>query len=79
MGGVYDELARKMEEGKIVKVVTGDYVVYRRDWLQEHIEQEYTLIKSVNDIIAIKNIDFNKLKATRESLREFLRDQKGNE
>ena len=45
----YTELARQMEEGSVVKAVCGDYVIYKRKWLYENIEQEVTLIKSIKD------------------------------
>ena len=51
----YSELARKMEEGSIVKAVHGDYVIYKRKWLYENIDQEVTLIKSVKDFKPIKD------------------------
>ncbi len=55
MGADYKDLARKMENREIVKAVCGDYVIYRRDWLQDHIEQEYILAKSAKDFMAIKD------------------------
>lgn len=67
MGADYKDLARKMERSEIVKAVCGDYVIYRRDWLQEHIEQEYILQKSAKDFIAIKN--------SVASFKEFVRQQ----
>lgn len=45
----YKELAKHMEEGSVVKAVCGDYVVYKRKWLYENIEQEVTLIKSIKE------------------------------
>lgn len=51
----YNELARKMEERSVVKEVCGDYIIYRRDWLLEHIEQEYILQKSVNDFKPVQD------------------------
>lgn len=63
----YTELAKKMEEGSIVKAVKGDYVIYKRRWLYENIEQEYLLIKSIKDFKPIKD------GITR--LREFLAQQ----
>lgn len=51
----YNELARKMEERAVVKEICGDYIIYRRDWLREHIEQEYVLQKSVKDFMPIKD------------------------
>lgn len=63
----YTELAKKMEEGSIVKAVKGDYVIYKRKWLYENIEQEYLLIKSIKDFKPIKD------GITR--LREFLAQQ----
>ena len=51
----YTDLARKMAEGSVVKAVNGDYVIYKRKWLYENIEQEYVLIKSVKDFKPIKD------------------------
>ena len=51
----YTDLARKMAEGSIVKAVKGDYVIYKRKWLYENIEQEYVLIKSIKDFKPIKD------------------------
>lgn len=45
----YDELAKRMEEGTIVKAVIGPYVIYKRSWLRDHIDQEYELQKSLKD------------------------------
>ena len=39
-----NELAKKMQDEAIVKAGCGKYVIYRRDWLYEHIEQEYVLV-----------------------------------
>lgn len=43
------EIEKKLKEDGIVKAVIGDYVIYKRDWLYDHIEQERTLINSVKD------------------------------
>lgn len=43
----YTDVARQMAEGSIVKYVSKDYVVYKRKWLYEHLEQEILLIKSM--------------------------------
>lgn len=45
----YTELGRRMTEGSVVKAVMGDYVVYKREWLYDHIEQEYALIRSIKE------------------------------
>lgn len=63
----YRELAAKMEEGGICKYVCKDYVVYKRSWLYDHIEQEYVLIKSAKEIKPMAD------GITR--LKEFLREQ----
>ena len=57
----YKALARQMENGGIVKAVSGDYVVYRRDWLYEHIEQESVLIQSAKQL-NVKPFDIQKFK-----------------
>ena len=46
----YTELAKRMEEGSICKYVCRDYLVYKRSWLYDHIEQEAVLIKSAREI-----------------------------
>lgn len=51
----FSDLAKKMAEGSIVKAVSGDYVVYKRKWLYDNIEQEYLLIKSIKDFKPIKD------------------------
>jgi len=66
----YQEVARMMAEGSIVKYVSKDYVIYKRKWLYEHIEQEVTLIKSIKDFEPIKD------GITR--LRQFIAEQKGS-
>lgn len=63
----YKELAEKMEEGGICKHVCRDYVIYKRSWLYDHIEQEYVLIKSAKEIKPMAD------GITR--LKEFLREQ----
>ena len=68
----YREIARRMEEGSIVKAVCGDYVVYKRRWLFEHIDQEVTLIRSVKDfhpiVAGVKNVrDWIKEQESRRS------------
>ncbi len=63
----YKELAQRMEEGDFCKLVCKDYVVYKRSWLQDHIEQEYVLIKSAKELKPMAD------GITR--LKEFLREQ----
>lgn len=67
MGADFTRLAKKMEERSVVKAVCGDYVIYRRDWLQENIEQEATLIKSAREMHAFAH--------SVERFKEFLRQQ----
>lgn len=40
------EIEKLIQKEQIVKAVVGNYVIYRRDWLQDNIEQEYILQKS---------------------------------
>lgn len=40
------EIAKDCKELGIVKAVSGDYVIYKRKWLYENIDQEATLIKT---------------------------------
>lgn len=49
------EIAKDCKELGIVKAVSGDYVIYKRKWLYENIDQEVTLIKSVKDFEPIKD------------------------
>lgn len=49
------EIAKNCKELGIVKAVSGDYVIYKRKWLYENIDQEVTLIKSVKDFEPIKD------------------------
>ena len=63
----YKEIAKKMQDEAIVKAGCGKYVIYRKDWLYEHIEQEYVLIKSAKEMKPIKD------GITR--LREYLKEQ----
>ena len=51
-----------MQDGTICKAVSGDYVIYKRSWLMEHIEQEVILWKSARD--------FNKSVVHRKKLLE---------
>ena len=64
----FKELAKRMEEGSIVKAVCGDYVVYKRKWLYDNIEQEVVLIKSARELKPLKD------GITR--LKEFLEQEK---
>ena len=63
----YKELATRMEEGIIINAICGDYVVYKRSWLYENIDQEIVLIKSARELKPIKD------GITR--LKEFLKEQ----
>lgn len=49
------EIAKQCKEAGIVKAVSGDYVIYKRKWLYDNIEQEYVLIKSIKDFKPIKD------------------------
>lgn len=72
--GEYTDIARRMEEGGICKAVVGDYVIYKRNWLYEHIDQECVLIKSAKELLNITQTDFNRLKAIRDDLTNWLKD-----
>lgn len=63
----YKELAEKMENGGIVKTVCGDYVIYKRSWLYEHLDQEIVLMKSAKELKPMAD------GITR--LKEFLKEQ----
>lgn len=34
----YTDIAKKMADGGICKAVVGDYVIYKRKWLYEHLD-----------------------------------------
>jgi len=40
--------------GLVLKGSYGDYYVYRKDWLFDHLEQEFELLKSVREPITVK-------------------------
>ncbi len=71
--GEYTDIARRMEEGGICKAVIGDYVIYKRKWLYEHIDQEYVLINSAKEILNVTQTDFDRLKAVRDELTNYLK------
>lgn len=75
----YKEVAKKMEEGGICKAVVGDYVIYKRKWLYENLEQEITLMKSTRDWLEMKKVDFNRLKVVRDELQKYLQEMKQRE
>lgn len=49
MGANYRKLVNDMEEGIVVKAVVGDYVIYKKSWLDEHLDQEIVLWRSARD------------------------------
>lgn len=49
MGESYKSILNDMEEGIVVKAVVGDYVIYKKSWLDEHIDQEAVLWKSAKE------------------------------
>lgn len=63
----YTELAKRMDEGGFCKYVCKDYVIYKRSWLYDHIDQEAVLIKSAKEVKPIAD------GITR--LKEFLKEQ----
>lgn len=67
MAKISKDVIAKMEKGAICKAVTGDYVIYKRSWLMEHIEQEYVLQKSARD--------FNKSVMHRKELLSQLKNE----
>lgn len=62
----YEQLAKRMEEGTVVKAVIGPYVIYKRAWLHENLDAEYELQKR------IKALSDKKPKDGITRLREFL-------
>ena len=50
----YKRLFQLLRDKAVCKAVVGDYIIYRKDWLRENIEQEYTLQKSAREMAAVK-------------------------
>lgn len=73
MGAKYRGLCENMENGVICKAVVGDYIVYKKSWLQEHLDQEVTLLKAYKDFCEC--VDMEKFKAERKNLLNQLRKQ----
>ena len=45
----FDEIALQMEKNAIVKCVIGNYIIYRKDYLQDNLEKEIILQKSARE------------------------------
>ena len=73
MGAKYRGLLENMENGVICKAVVGDYIIYKKSWLQEHLDQEVTLLKAYKDFCEC--VDMEKFKAENKNLLEQLRKQ----
>jgi hypothetical protein len=50
----YKRLFQLLRDKAVCKAVVGDYIIYRKDWLRENIEQEYILQKSAREMAAVK-------------------------
>lgn len=50
----YKRLFRMLKDKAVCKAVFGDFIIYRKSWLQDHIEQEYILQKSAREMAAVK-------------------------
>jgi hypothetical protein len=50
----YKRLSQLLRDKAVCKAVVGDYIIYRKDWLRENIEQEYILQKSAREMAAVK-------------------------
>lgn len=50
----YKRLFRMLKDKTVCKAVVGDFIIYRKSWLQDHIEQEYILQKSAKEMAAVK-------------------------
>ena len=70
MGRVSQQVINDIQDGTICKAVSGDYVIYKRSWLMEHIEQEVILWKSARD--------FNKSVVHRKKLLEKIKGEMRN-
>ena len=42
----FDKIAEELDKRGTLKAVCGKYVIYNREWLQSHLDSEYTLQKS---------------------------------
>lgn len=49
MGKISQQVINDIQEGTICKAVSGDYVIYKRSWLMDHIDQEAVLWKAAKD------------------------------
>lgn len=50
-----DDLLKDLtDDGSVLKGSYGGYYVYRKDWLFDHLEQEFDLLKSVRKLRTIK-------------------------
>lgn len=64
----YKRLFRMLKDKALCKAVVGDFIIYRKSWLQDHIEQEYILQKSAREMAAVKfDID---------NFKEFIENEK---
>lgn len=50
----YKRLFQLLRDKAVCKAVVGDFIIYRKSWLQDHIEQEYILQKSAREMAAVK-------------------------
>ena len=69
----YKRLFQLLKDKAVCKAVVGDFIIYRKSWLQDHIEQEYILQKSAREMAAVKfDID---------NFKKFIQNEKdsGNE
>lgn len=64
----YKRLFQLLRDKAVCKAAVGDYIIYRKDWLRENIEQEYILQKSAREMAAVKfDID---------NFKEFIQNEK---
>ena len=45
MGKISQQIINDIQEGTICKAVSGDYVIYKRSWLMDHIDQESSSVE----------------------------------
>lgn len=53
----YIDLLFRMQSNSLCKANVGDYLVYKKDWLFNHLEQEFELQRSMKEIKEQKSKD----------------------
>lgn len=64
-----DDLLKDLtDDGSVLKGSYGDYYVYRKDWLLEHLEQEFCLLERYRDL---KKVDQKEIKNILEEVKKI--------